>query len=305
MTTTRRILLAAVAAFFVGSGSVAAQKANAGGGGGGGWGADSHPPPKDWDEAKNIADDIIYKGVNATFYCGCTYRSKGNERGSGSITDDGKCGYEKPDKQVGRADRIEWEHVVPKSLTPNSKDPKIIYDLHNLVPTIGQVNALRSNDRYQDLPDETSDFGACRIEDENGTFEPPDCKKGDVARIWLYMRDQHGVKLQDGEEEMFMEWSDDDPVSPWESERGRRIFEYMSRPNPYVNGVTPDPGGACSWEPELTAQDGSEPLALYDDNGNGRITCAEARAHGIAPVSRGHPAYEYMQDRDGDGTVCE
>ena len=31
-------------------------------------------------------------------------------------------------------------------------------------------------------------------------------------------------------------------------------------------------------------------LELYDDNGNGRITCAEARRHGIAPVSRGHPA---------------
>ena len=25
-------------------------------------------------------------------------------------------------------------------------------------------------------------------------------------------------------------------------------------------------------------------LAQWDDNGNGRITCAEARAHGIAPV---------------------
>ena len=46
-------------------------------------------------------------------------------------------------------------------------------------------------------------------------------------------------------------------------------------------------------------------LALYDDNGNGRITCAEARAHGIAPVHRGHPAYEYMRDADGDGMVCE
>ena len=44
---------------------------------------------------------------------------------------------------------------------------------------------------------------------------------------------------------------------------------------------------------------------MYDDNGNGRITCAEARAHGIAPVHRGHPAYEYMRDTDGDGVVCE
>ena len=46
-------------------------------------------------------------------------------------------------------------------------------------------------------------------------------------------------------------------------------------------------------------------LAMYDDNGNGRITCAEARAHGIALVHRGHPAYDHMWHADGDGVVCE
>ncbi len=46
-------------------------------------------------------------------------------------------------------------------------------------------------------------------------------------------------------------------------------------------------------------------LARYDDNGNGRITCNEARRHGIAPVARSHPAYRYMHDGDGDGIVCE
>ena len=45
-------------------------------------------------------------------------------------------------------------------------------------------------------------------------------------------------------------------------------------------------------------------LGRYDDNGNGRITCAEARRHGIAPVHRGHPAYPYMHDANNDGTVC-
>ena len=44
-------------------------------------------------------------------------------------------------------------------------------------------------------------------------------------------------------------------------------------------------------------------LARYDDNGNGRIPCKEARRHGITPVHRSHPAYRYM--RDGDGVVCE
>ena len=49
----------------------------------------------------------------------------------------------------------------------------------------------------------------------------------------------------------------------------------------------------------------TDALARYDDNGNGRITCAEARRHGIAPVPQSHPAYRYMRDGDGDGVVCE
>ncbi len=48
-----------------------------------------------------------------------------------------------------------------------------------------------------------------------------------------------------------------------------------------------------------------EALLRWDDNGNACITCAEARRHGIAPVSRSHPAYPWMRDADGDGTVCE
>ncbi|MCY4073419.1 MAG: excalibur calcium-binding domain-containing protein [Chloroflexi bacterium] len=58
-------------------------------------------------------------------------------------------------------------------------------------------------------------------------------------------------------------------------------------------------------QPAQQAPAAQSALALYDDNGNGRITCAEARRHGIAPVPRGHPAYQYMDDRDNDGIVCE
>ena len=65
------------------------------------------------------------------------------------------------------------------------------------------------------------------------------------------------------------------------------------------------PGGAVAASPTPPPTSDGDALALYDDNGNGRITCSEARAHGIAPVHRGHPAYEYMRDADGDGVVCE
>ena len=65
--------------------------------------------------------------------------------------------------------------------------------------------------------------------------------------------------------------------------------------------ATPTPTPAATPTPSTDV----DALALWDDNGNGRITCAEARAHGIAPVHRGHPAYQYMRDADGDGVVCE
>ena len=68
-----------------------------------------------------------------------------------------------------------------------------------------------------------------------------------------------------------------------------------------------DPGAAAP-APAPTSTGGqcsSNPLGCYDSNGNGRITCAEAREHGIAPVQREHPAYQYMNDRDKDGIVCE
>ena len=67
--------------------------------------------------------------------------------------------------------------------------------------------------------------------------------------------------------------------------------------------ATPTPTSGDSSTPTPTSDE--DALGLYDDNGNGRITCAEARDHGIAPVHRGHPAYEYMRDADGDGVVCE
>ena len=57
--------------------------------------------------------------------------------------------------------------------------------------------------------------------------------------------------------------------------------------------------------PATTSHGGSDPLGRYDDNANGKISCKEARRHGIAPVHRSHPAYRHMRDADGDGVVCE
>ena len=42
---------------------------------------------------------------------------------------------------------------------------------------------------------------------------------------------------------------------------------------------------------------------IWDDDGDGWISCAEAVRHRIAPVRRGHPAYMYVEGTD-DGVKC-
>lgn len=71
----------------------------------------------------------------------------------------------------------------------------------------------------------------------------------------------------------------------------------------FISGHSED--GTAQEAPHLKANNSGHPLDRYDSNGNGRITCAEAREHGIAPVSSQHPAYTYMSDRNNDGVVCE
>ena len=215
-----------------------------------------------WKNAKNVADDMVYHDHHRSFYCGCITTSDNDDNGSGSVSLI-ECGYKGPDKHSDAAERIDWEHIVPASLMParlfdcwrngdrdhcereDSLAKTMLFDLHNLAPTIGQVNRLRLNDRYADLPKKTSDFGKCEIEDTRGFFEPPDCRKGDVARVWFYMAERYGVVIPPLEQIMFEKWSTMDPVSSWEVKRERRIAEISGVSNRFVSGIAPDGKGGC------------------------------------------------------------
>ena len=69
--------------------------------------------------------------------------------------------------------------------------------------------------------------------------------------------------------------------------------------------VVEGPATVAEPTPSAEAPSTGDALSRWDTNGNGRITCKEARQHGIAPVHRAHPAYRFMRDGDGDGVVCE
>ena len=77
-------------------------------------------------------------------------------------------------------------------------------------------------------------------------------------------------------------------------------------------GCTPEqiarPVCEPSTNPTTTDNSAEAWLARCDTNGNGRVTCTEARAEACGapiPVTSDHPLYRYMNDADGDGQVCE
>jgi len=65
--------------------------------------------PTSFRAAKKIAPQI-YFDHKQTFYCGCDFEWRG-KKGAGK-PDLKSCGYEVR-KQLKRASRTEWEHVVP------------------------------------------------------------------------------------------------------------------------------------------------------------------------------------------------
>lgn len=211
--------------------------------------------PTSWSSTTKKAADI-HESHKTTLYCGCEYTRKGR---SGGIVDQSTCEFEnRPNISDTRAKRTEWEHVVPASLMParqhacwvngsrreceRNGPPEVkamIFDLHNLVPSVGQVNADRSNLRYGEIDGEVLVFGQCDFEysRELNIAEPAPEVRGDVARIWFYMRDTHGVVFELGEQKMFQAWMDADPVDEWEIKRNRLVYCQQKTFNPYVSSA--------------------------------------------------------------------
>lgn len=210
-----------------------------------------------WAATKKAARDDIYKDRSKTFYCGCDYAPKGS---SGGEIDLDSCGYDGQGASYSsRATRLEWEHVVPASLMParqsacwneglpecrkggreccEKHDPKaqiMIFDLHNLVPSIGQTNALRSNKPYGIVESSIDTLGECQFEWTRKAVEPSDSVKGDAARVWLYMALQHGLALSDADITLYIDWAVHDPPDQDEFERNARIVIKQGNGNPFV-----------------------------------------------------------------------
>jgi len=188
----------------------------------------STPPPQSFSDAKKILP-IIYEGMEETIYCGCSYSYEGKKL----VPDLKSCGYQIR-KEQKRANRVEWEHIVPSEHSGRGRscwreqdqysecrisNGKLMYgrkccnkvdlefrqlsgNVHNLAPSIGEVNGNRSNYRFSQLNMNADQYGQCQAKTDfkRRKFEPRDEVKGDVARVNFYFESKGYIKLSGSSE---------------------------------------------------------------------------------------------------------
>jgi len=199
--------------------------------------------------SKRILATKIYRFHQKTFYGNCDYEIKGKRL----VPIANSCGFHYR-KNPKRADRIEWEHIVPAwyfghnlkcwkeggrkhCRDTNPKFKEMEADMHNLVPAIGEINGDRSNYAYGNVRGEKREYGRVDFEVESSkrVAEPKRNILGDIARVYLYMRDRYGMPLSPEDEARFIKWNNSDPVSRWEKKKNLLVKKYQGNENPYIS----------------------------------------------------------------------
>jgi deoxyribonuclease-1 len=212
-------------------------------------------PPTTFTEAKVVAKQKVYldqaNSSMGELYCGCKWTWVGK---SGGRIDADSCGLQDR-KQETSSERTEWEHIVPAWTFGHQRqcwqnggrkhcvddDPvfrAMEADLFNLYPSVGEVNGDRSNFNYGMASGVAPQYGQCKtkVDFDQRAAEPRDEVKGLVARTTFYMFDRYNLSMSRQQQQLLMAWDKQFPITPWESERNKRIAAIMGHGNPFVTG---------------------------------------------------------------------
>ena len=214
---------------------------------------DKEPPPQHYNYrgAGQQMKRIYYGDLQETLYCGCKYNDK-------KKVDYSTCDFQPRDnprrKSFKRAESVEWEHIVTahnmghflpcwqeggrKNCSANDTLFKILEgELHNLYPSIGEVNGDRSNFMYSQWTNNpTPMYGNCKtiVDFQMKKVQPREEIRGLIARVHFYMEKTYGIKLSSQDRKLFEAWDKMYPVTEKECERDRRIFKVQGDHNPFV-----------------------------------------------------------------------
>ena len=100
-----------------------------------------------------------------------------------------------------------------------------------------ELNADRSNFAFGNLSGEKRAYGSCDFEVnfKEKIAEPAPDIRGDIARVYLYMIYQYGVKISEPSLKLMWEWDADDPVDRRECKRHSVNKEIKGDANPFIS----------------------------------------------------------------------
>lgn len=153
-------------------------------------------------------------------------------------------------------DAYNREHMIPQSIF-NEQSP-MVSDAHHVLPSDGYVNNMRSNHPHGNVTSATYTsndgykLGTGSATGSTTVFEPKDCYKGDIARIYFYFVTCYQDKLSSFDTyeaftkdtypsisttylNIYLQWAKDDPVSQKEIDRNRIVYETQGNRNPFVD----------------------------------------------------------------------
>ncbi|MCP5161541.1 MAG: endonuclease [Hahellaceae bacterium] len=110
---------------------------------------------------------------------------------------------------------------------------QIASDLHNIVPADGRFELKRKNAKFEDLGNHVAE-SECGTRRLFQVMEPPADVKGDIARAIFYMHATYNLPLI-GNIDQLKRWHNQDPPSPEEIERNKRITEIQGNDNPFIS----------------------------------------------------------------------
>ena len=206
----------------------------------------------DFSQSKKILLKQIYPDHQKTFYCENSYKLDivdGKEK-TVIINDINRYSPRKPNRPESKF--VNWEHVMPasklgstlvcwknggrKACRNDTLFKKMESDMHNLVPSIAELNSDRGNFEFGDKLPTPEQYGQCRFEVDFKAKRayPREDIRGDIARIYFYMSDKYNINLSKQERRMMEVWDKQDPIDEWERIKNKRVEKLQGNANPYI-----------------------------------------------------------------------
>jgi deoxyribonuclease-1 len=219
--------------------------------------------PKNLSQAKNVIK-VIHFDYQVTWLNGCRYRYDIATCMSDTILDEKSCKLE----ETGQ--KMVWLQVVPSSFYGRNRacmnepvckkyngtpfgGPRCCRkrdaayrlmqaDLFNLIPVASTVAQRRTEQLFFETGKGAEKIGEVRISAD--AIEPPDGKKGDIARICLYMNDRYGIGLSEAQQLLYYRWHKNDPVDAAECAIEKHVAKIQGVGNPWIRSDCDTPSSS-------------------------------------------------------------